>query len=237
VDEVLAVGDAAFQRKCLGRMEAVAHGGRTVLFVSHNMPAVKALCQRAVWLREGEVAEIGPAAEVIDDYLTRTVRHVESDDVQRLIASFPDDPIFRLRDVVLRQYGQRTSLVASGAPAEVEVQFDVKKTTLGLQVWVQLYDAADVLLFETIHNADVDASPLMEAGSYTATALLPANLFAARHYQLRVGASLHAVRLITPEPVRINFEVQHTGIVNRAYGSYPPNGRLAPHLDWRVERG
>jgi hypothetical protein len=77
----------------------------------------------------------------------------------------------------------------------------------------------------------------MDAGTYTATALLPSNLFAARHYQFRVGASLHNVRLITPEAVVLHFEVQHTGIVNRAYGSYAPHGRLAPHIDWRVERG
>ena len=236
VDEVLAVGDSAFQEKCLRKMGDVATEGRTVLFVSHNMPAVKALCQRAVWLSEGRVAEIGPAGDVVDHYLRQTVRRADRGDVEKLIAGLPDDALFRLRDVRLRQHGQETSLVANGAPASLEVRFDVKKTTLGLQVWAQLYDSDGVLLFETIHNADSEAPPLMEAGSYTATMLLPPNLLAARQYQFHVGASLHNVRLITPQPVRIHFDVQHTGIVNRAYGSYHPVGRLAPHLDWRVER-
>jgi homopolymeric O-antigen transport system ATP-binding protein len=72
IDEVLAVGDAEFQRKCLGKMREVSSGGgRTVLFVSHNMPAVSALCDRAFLLVQGHVAESGPADDVIRSYLTR----------------------------------------------------------------------------------------------------------------------------------------------------------------------
>ncbi len=69
VDEVLAVGDAAFQKKCLGKMGDVASGGRTVLFVSHNMTAVRGLCQRAVLLRDGRLVQSGVAADVIGNYL------------------------------------------------------------------------------------------------------------------------------------------------------------------------
>jgi lipopolysaccharide transport system ATP-binding protein len=73
VDEVLAVGDAAFQKRCLGRMGEVARGGRTVLFVSHDMPAVLALCQRVLLLEDGKVARDGPPAEVIGAYLERVL--------------------------------------------------------------------------------------------------------------------------------------------------------------------
>lgn len=69
VDEVLAVGDAAFQKKCLGRMEAVAREGRTVVFVSHNMVAVEGLCQRALFLRSGRLVADGPTPEVVAQYL------------------------------------------------------------------------------------------------------------------------------------------------------------------------
>jgi ABC-2 type transport system ATP-binding protein/lipopolysaccharide transport system ATP-binding protein len=69
VDEVLAVGDAEFQRKCLGRMEEVGAEGRTVVFVSHDMEAIAQLCTRCVWLDRGEVQRIGPTAEVVDAYL------------------------------------------------------------------------------------------------------------------------------------------------------------------------
>jgi lipopolysaccharide transport system ATP-binding protein len=69
VDEVLAVGDAAFQKKCLGKMGNVAREGRTVLFVSHNMPAVQALCRRVLWLQQGRVVDNGSPAEVVQRYL------------------------------------------------------------------------------------------------------------------------------------------------------------------------
>ncbi len=69
VDEVLAVGDAAFQKKCLGKMQSLSEGGRTVLFVSHNMPAVRSLTQRCLYLRAGEVVTAGPTTAVIDRYL------------------------------------------------------------------------------------------------------------------------------------------------------------------------
>lgn len=68
VDEVLAVGDAAFQRKCLGKMSSFAQSGRTVLFVSHNLEAVRTLCQRVVWLKDGRVLEDGPVDEVVENY-------------------------------------------------------------------------------------------------------------------------------------------------------------------------
>jgi lipopolysaccharide transport system ATP-binding protein len=70
VDEVLAVGDAAFQRKCLGKMEEVAERGRTVLFVSHNMGAIRDLCHRAIWIDEGRLRGDGEAGSVIRDYLS-----------------------------------------------------------------------------------------------------------------------------------------------------------------------
>jgi lipopolysaccharide transport system ATP-binding protein len=72
VDEVLAVGDAAFQKKCLGKMGDVAHAGRTVLFVSHNMSAVQALCQKTVWLEAGRLADIGSTKQVVHKYLEST---------------------------------------------------------------------------------------------------------------------------------------------------------------------
>ena len=70
VDEVLAVGDASFQKKCLGKMQDVSKGGRTVLFVSHNMGAVASLCKTGIWMQKGQVMKIGGAREIVDEYLT-----------------------------------------------------------------------------------------------------------------------------------------------------------------------
>jgi lipopolysaccharide transport system ATP-binding protein len=69
VDEVLAVGDAAFQQRCLGRIGEVARGGRSVLFVSHNMGAIQGFCSRAIWLAAGGIRDDGPPGKVVQDYL------------------------------------------------------------------------------------------------------------------------------------------------------------------------
>src|SRR5437667_6320217 len=71
VDEVLAVGDAEFQSRCLGKMHEVVHEGRTILFVSHNMAAVKALCRRALWIDRGRIAADGGVDVVVDQYLSK----------------------------------------------------------------------------------------------------------------------------------------------------------------------
>src|SRR5581483_3562011 len=78
VDEVLAVGDAAFQKKCLGKMNDVAKAGRTVLFVSHNMEAVRHLCTKGILLQRGQIAEFGNVASVVDGYLN-SVQATESE--------------------------------------------------------------------------------------------------------------------------------------------------------------
>ena len=73
VDEVLAVGDAEFQKKCLSKMSDVTGSGRTVLFVSHNMAAIQSMCQRGIWLDHGRVVEVGPVEQVVADYLSKAV--------------------------------------------------------------------------------------------------------------------------------------------------------------------
>ena len=75
VDEVLAVGDAEFQKKCLGKMSDVASHGRTIIFVSHNMQAVQSLCKSAMYMKAGRVTDIGPTATVINNYLSREIRN------------------------------------------------------------------------------------------------------------------------------------------------------------------
>jgi lipopolysaccharide transport system ATP-binding protein len=73
VDEVLAVGDASFQKKCLGKMSEVARGGRTILFVSHNMAAIENLCSRCILLQDGTVTHIGPTDQIISQYLKKVM--------------------------------------------------------------------------------------------------------------------------------------------------------------------
>lgn len=235
IDEVLAVGDVAFQSKCIRKMNEVASQGRTVLFVSHNMPAVKSLCSTAVWLKQGSIVDRGPSETIVNRYLQHATSVAGMDEAASVIAAFPPDPVFKLNAIEVRQGGVLTNTLLAGEKTEVVVDYEVFSTTLGLHVTFGLYDLEDALVFESLHNGDVDAAPVVEAGRYVATAEIPADLLAPRPYQLRVGASIADVRNLVPDFVRINVDVRASGIVNRAYPGYLTPGRVAPHIEWRVQ--
>ncbi len=197
---------------------------------------MKALCKTAVWLKEGKIVDRGPADQIVDRYLQHSFSDAGLDEVQAMIDSLPEDPVFQLRRITLTQNGARRTVVGNGEPLDVEIAFDVRKTTLGLYAYIVLYDLDETQIFESLQNGDCDRAPLMEAGSYIARVTIPANLLAPRQSQLRVNAAIVNVRRCIPDAVRINFDVQQTGIVNRAFPGYQTPGRLAPHLHWVVRR-
>jgi lipopolysaccharide transport system ATP-binding protein len=129
IDEVLAVGDVAFQRKCLGAMKDVAGGGRTVLFVSHNMAAVSSLCHRALMLRQGQVAALGPTDEVIQAYIHST-EGVHARDEQGFVALHERKPLFAHSPLLLRaarlvdDRGLPVSSARTGEPLRVDVRVE-----------------------------------------------------------------------------------------------------------------
>lgn len=137
VDEVLAVGDAAFQKKCLGKMGEVARGGRTVLFVSHNLSAVQALCNHAVYLKSGTVNLTGAVEPVLNHYLAETVT--------------PDGP----RPAASVQFGKTLKLVAfeltpnhlvSGEPLRFSIAFEATAATTVSELSLLIYSTQNVRL-------------------------------------------------------------------------------------------
>jgi len=236
VDEVLAVGDAAFQSKCLRKMNDVASHGRTVLFVSHNMPAVKSLCQEAVWLRSGEVVDRGDSASVVTRYLQHSASRSGRSDVAEIIANLPPDPTFRLHAVRLLQNGEETTNILNGDALQIEIAFEVFSTTLGLHVYFQLLDLEETVILESIHNGSRDEAPRVEAGRWIARATIPPDFLASRPYQLMIFAGIADVRALLPEPVRLTFDVQQSGLVNRAFPGYQTPGKIAPLFDWQISR-
>lgn len=127
IDEVLAVGDVTFQRKCLGAMKEVASGGRTVLFVSHNMAAVSSLCQRALMLRQGQVVAIGPADEVIQTYIHSTEEQQTRDALGFVLlperkTPRPPEPGLICAARVVSAAGQPAASVRTGDSLRVDVR-------------------------------------------------------------------------------------------------------------------
>lgn len=235
VDEVLAVGDVAFQRKCLGKMSEVSLQGRTVLFVSHNMQAVRTLCKKTILLEDGQVHSYGDSDAIVEYYLQASTRREHSNDLNELIANLPHDPVFRLRHLSLEQDGIAATTVLSNRTLEVVIQFSVLKQTAGLHVYVQLLDSEGTLLLESISNGDAAELPIVEAGDYVSCLSFPAEFFAPRNYEVVVSASIANVRSCLPDPIRMGIEVQASGKFNRAYAGYVTPGKLAPLLEWKTE--
>jgi len=131
VDEVLAVGDAAFQRKCLGKMEDVAKGGRTVVFVSHNMGAIRQLCHRVIWIDQGRIRANGEAEEGITSYL--------ADSSTGFVQNNLESDNLRIEKVILKdRNGRAKSSFLPGEDLVVEIHFFAKKFIPKPYFWVSV---------------------------------------------------------------------------------------------------
>jgi lipopolysaccharide transport system ATP-binding protein len=136
VDEVLAVGDAAFQKKCLGKMSEVAHQGRTILFVSHNVAAVEALCKTGILLDRGRLALAGPIGDVLSAYM-RGMR----DSTQGLGAGDRPGADFAFTSVeLLRNGSEPTEMVQTGDPVTVRADMEVRRPQAGIYLGVAVLD-------------------------------------------------------------------------------------------------
>jgi lipopolysaccharide transport system ATP-binding protein len=239
VDEVLAVGDAWFQKKCLDKMQSVAAGeGRTVLLVSHNMQTIRHLCDRAILFSAGRKVLEGSCGEVVERYLLEGAGDATTGErLGVVIAELPEDPAFRLRRVDVIQEGRSTTALLSGKPAWLEVDYDVLQPTPGLMVCLELRDIDGTLIFESFHNGDAPPIPVVQPGRYRSRATIPADFLAGRAYLLGVTAAIHGIRdcVPTPTPIQFRLEVSSVGSVNRAYPGYETPGRLSPLIPWRTE--
>jgi lipopolysaccharide transport system ATP-binding protein len=121
VDEVLAVGDAAFQKKCLGKMGSFARSGRTVLFVSHNMEAVRGLCQRSVWLENGRLHRDGKTDQIIEDYFNHVSNQLS------FSCTNPDYGLIIQKVVLKNGRGEESSQFSPGDDLIVEISYDAQK--------------------------------------------------------------------------------------------------------------
>lgn len=234
VDEVLAVGDVEFQRKCLGKMGDVACGGRTILFVSHNMQAVRQLCGRAAWLSDGRVVMHAPAAEVVEAYVHDAQDSGWAYDVDRVIRELPHDPAFRLNRIAVLQDGARRTDVVSGKAVVIRIEYDVFHETSGLHVTFELHDREGTLLFESLSNGDRDDLPVVQPGRYVSEALIPADFLSPTDYEIHVKAGVANVRSCYPGSIRLAFNVIAAGRVNRAYPGYRTPGKIAPLIEWNT---
>jgi lipopolysaccharide transport system ATP-binding protein len=237
VDEVLAVGDADFQRKCLGKMSDVASEGRTVLFVSHNMSAVLRLTDSAIVLERGKLVYDAPTQEAVEFYMSSgysqtSERKWTPEEIPSSAAPFR--PI-ALR--VVNPRGQTTDLVRSIEPLTVEVEYELDAPIQGLRVGVYLLTIRGDWVFtsfDTDSAEQYNQFATREAGRYVNRCQIPADFFNESQYVLGINASSYRIKSYFQEEHALTFSIDSMG----APGKQWPEVRLGtirPRLNWKIE--
>lgn len=234
VDEVLAVGDASFQRKCLGKMGDVAQSGRTVVFVSHNMAAVRNLCHEAILLDGGCVAKRGDTAEVIDGYLNRLFAETSDDGIVAWDeSSAPGCEDIRLMQVrAIDGNNEHHGVFDLSEPIRIELTYRVFNEIEDMR-WVvkAACDDGSIALATTDHT---QRPPRTTPGVYRSICTIPAQLLNVGRYTLRINAGSPGVKELVPGGSYIRFQTTRTTDHGSHYTEQWP-GAVAPVLHWDQE--
>jgi lipopolysaccharide transport system ATP-binding protein len=234
IDEVLAVGDYDFQKKCLQRMETVGQGGRTVLFVSHNMQMIARLCSRAILLERGQIKEDGPADKVVASYLT-SERVKSSERVWKNIDDAPSGEIARLLAVRVKdEDGQVLESFDIRRPIGIEMQYEVLKSDYLLIPHYNIFNEAGDWLFTTI-DTDPNWRGKRPSGRYTATAWIPGNFLSEGFIFVQSSVFTLSPRTVQFEPRDVvAFQVVDSFGDDTARGDWAGTmkGAVRPLLKW-----
>jgi lipopolysaccharide transport system ATP-binding protein len=238
VDEVLAVGDSDFQKKCLDKMEDVGQQGRTVLFVSHNMAAISRLCQRAIWLENGRMIEDGPADKVVASYMTSGTGTSAAREWLDP-ANAPAGEFTRLCAVAIRSNeGEISESIDIRTPFNVEITFDVLKSGAILLPHFGLQNESGTTVFVAVDlDSDWRNRPRPK-GRYTSIAHIPGNLLAeGLHYVNCYLITLSPQKVEFKERSAVSFIVVDSAEGDSARGDYSKNigGVVRPLLAWETK--
>jgi lipopolysaccharide transport system ATP-binding protein len=235
VDEVLAVGDAQFQKKCLGKLDEIGKEGRTVIFVSHSMPTITSLCSRTILLDSGRVVQDGPTSEVVMAYYTSGQSSPASADFSQ---KHVGDAFVRLLKGEVKNKKDEVALEINIAePATVEMTFqilgdDVPKLVSNFHFFTAAGDCAFI-------THDTQARRFSK-GRFVSRCAIPANFLNEGSYFVGLALSSfdNGVTVHFNEKSCLSFNVLdlHQGVITRPDHALPIPGALRPYLDWELRQ-
>ena len=229
VDEVLAVGDSQFQKKCLGKMGAVSRAGRTVLFVSHNMTAVQSLCQHALMLSQGMLVDNGAVGPVMLRYL-QEAQDLGKEQNWTNPKDAPGTDVIRIKHVrVLADDGSQDSLLSMQTPLRIETEYWVVKSGAITHITYHLLNDQGI----TVLTSACDAAA-RDSGLYKAVCRLPANLLNSGGYFLKLLIVLNENQVTYENDGIAAFKVQDIAERKTAHVGREP-GIVQPLLPWQTE--
>lgn len=234
VDEVLAVGDAEFQKKCIGKMGDISKGeGRTVLFVSHNMAAVQNLCVRLIIVNNGSLTYDGGVEEGIKRYLNSNEINSSLYKVHKFIEN-NDDEVFKFLSFDISQDSSQDYNFLSNKEVLIRFNYLVKQDVEGLRVGFDLIDlSSETVLFRSFNDDDIDIISITEKGTYSSESSIPADFLKDGIYGIKFSIGIHSIRwLVHNNDLTVTFFITNKDGVNKAYLDQRP-GLIMPQLSWQ----
>jgi lipopolysaccharide transport system ATP-binding protein len=236
VDEVLAVGDAAFQKKCLGKMGEVSRSGRTILFVSHNMAAVTRLCNLALWLEHGQLHAVGDVDEVATRYLAAGADERGEMSFSEDLDQCPGSEYVRLTAVRVRNHeGEVTNVLDVRFPFSVEMVYRILRPTANLRLGLRVVTYDGTVVFSTRDMDDGNEEQVRHPGAYISRCTIPGNFLDYGQYFISFGADFPVTRSHFTLDQALAFRIEPTGGV----GGHVADGRsglLRLRLPWIIEQ-
>ncbi len=235
VDEVLAVGDVAFQQKCLGKMGDVARDGRTVLFVSHNLLALQSLCNRAYWIDQGRIRAEGSPGKLVADYMQASYA-LQTEQVWETPEDAPGNDVIRLNRVSVRPSKSGSdSQITVRSPLTIECDYWVREPGVFIKPSLNLYNSQGIQILSAHDNqlADWRGVPLDE-GIYRESCQIPGDLLNSGIHRIEFCVLLDGQEEWRANDV-LTFDVQDASDFRAGwYDEW--EGAVRPLLPWRRER-
>jgi lipopolysaccharide transport system ATP-binding protein len=232
VDEVLAVGDAEFRKKCLGKMSEVSKTGRTVIFVSHDMSSVSSLCNKGILMSGGNIVSQGPAEDIISQYINdagteMTNRFWEEND------RLGDDTVSLISIRLIDEFSKTAQVILLGKKFGIEIKYEIKKDKSRVNPGVTVYSALGQIICFSLPNSEQIPST---KGTYTSVCWFPEELLNTETYYIRVNAhSFYPTTMHFDLQEAISFEVLEQDVELRKT-DYRDNlyGVIRPNFSWQI---
>lgn len=225
VDEVLAVGDAEFQKKAIGKMQDISKGGgRTVLFVSHNMAAVKSLCTRGIVLKNGKVVFQGSINDAINNYLATNLYPVSVWQRSKNV----DSNIFFEKISIINSKGIDSNLVVTGEDFTVEIELFVREVVKGSTVSIKFTNMEGIPVFTTSLNDSINIQEI-GIGKYRLVAYISKNILMPGKYNLTIASFISKKKLFDLIEDELSINVEDFGIKKK---DLDREGFFVPDYKW-----
>lgn len=235
IDEVLAVGDIAFQKKCLGKMNEISKEGRTILFISHNMDAVLNLCTKGILIENGQIKSVGDIRDIVNEYLkinTGLLGEVRfSDESQK---NYNEVKFSAVR--ILDNNAKISPIIDMNEEFTIEIEYEIIAPIRSAQLVFELFNTVGVCIFS---STDLDNEPenlrnLRSPGRYRAKCLISSDYLRPGVYYIDISSSIPGVKVLNILQNAISFEIAGLNVENKL--SQGRRGIITPVFGWETQK-